>query len=393
MMINNGLVIGIDGLSGAGKSTLAKILKNKHKNIIHVEMSNLYVLYAQWYAFLKEQNYTRQEILDFFDTYLKVNYRIVRREVIFSVNFGLPVINDSIFNIKNLLKELLTKDEFKKLVYKQIRKVIKEISIDYAVVLTGRELQKVYPNMDYFFMLTLDEEIRIMRLMKRENISEEEAKIRNVERKIYNFSKDTILVNSGRLSPRKISNLVENVVLTSKKKDRIIKVNFLGTTSSGKTTICQYAAKMYKEPYSTEFLRDYGEKHHLTVEDAVNIPLETWCDVLDEQLAFEKNSEKLAKKYFFADSGAITAALDWNLIEYPRMKELVNQQLTDAEVIFVCDNNIDFVQDELRGDSKKSQKLNDKIIEYLTSNNVPYIILTGTVEERFKTIQQILSKF
>ena len=391
-MIEKGMVIGIDGLSATGKSTAAYKIIKKYSNVIHLEMSDLYKLLGEWYFLLQKQKFTNQEILDFIDKYIKVEYKVVKQEVVFNLNLPRPVHTESAFFIKNQTKKIMQNQDVRNKTYKVIKRIIDELKKDNAIILTGRELYKVYPKLDYHFCLKLDDEERIKRLMNREGITEQETKSRNLEKKIYDFSDDVITINSERMSPKEILKLIENVITTCNKNDKIIKVHFMGTTSSGKTTMCRYCAEKYNEPYSVELIRKYVEEKGITASELSTITYETFYELAEQQLLSEKKREKLSKKYFFADSGAIAMALDCNFMDRPDMIELVDRQLKEAEVIFLCDNNIDFVDDGIRRGANSSQILHDKMLNYLNQKNIPYIILSGSIEERFKTIQQVLKK-
>lgn len=393
-MIEKGIVIGLDGLTASGKSTVADKLTKKYKEIIHIEMSELYKEVGKWWILLKNQGFTKNEIIDFVTTYLKPEYRVVKRNVVFDFNLPTPELTMSSFYIKNELYKIIQVNEIQKKLYKVLRKTIDELKENYTIVLTGRALQEVYPDMDYHFCLKADENIRIARIMERDGVSAEEAKERRVEEKLYNFSQNVISINSERLDPKQIVNMIENVIISTHQHDKIIKVHFLGTTSTGKSTMCRYCAEKYHEPYSTEYIRDYMEEHEMGAADLNDMSYELWYKIAKTQLQKEKKAEKLSNKFFFADSGAIAIGLDWHFMDRPEMAELVDKQLHEAEVIFVCDNNIEFEDDGMRpGSPARSQRLQVNILKLLDEKKVPYIMLSGSIEERFKTVQQILKKY
>lgn len=393
-MIEKGLVIALDGLTASGKSSVAEKLKRKYKDIVHVEMSELYKEVGKWWILLKEQGFSKSDILDFVSKYIKFTYKIEKQEVKYISNLPTPVLTMSSFYIKNQLYKIIQNDEVQKKLYKVLRKIINELKENYTVVLTGRMLSEVYPDLDYHFCLKADEETRIARIMERDGVSEEEARTRRIEEKIYHFDSNVISINSERLSTKEMIRLIENVIVTKNRTDKIIKVHFLGTTSTGKSTMCRYCAQKYHEPYSTEYIRDYMEEHGMGAEDLNDMSYELWYKIAKTQLQKEKRAEKLSNKFFFADSGAIAIGLDWHFMDRPEMAELVDKQLNEAEVIFVCDNNIEFEDDGMRpGSPARSKKLQVNMIKLLNEKNVPYIMLSGSIEERFKTVQQVLNKF
>ena len=393
-MINKGLVIGLDGLTAAGKSTVANKIIKKYKNVLHIEMSELYKDVGSWFILLKSQNFSNKEIVDFIKNYVRPEYKIVKQRVEFNLNLPVPNLTMSSFYIKNELYKIIQIDEIQNKLYTVLRDIIDELKADNAIILTGRMLSEVYPNLDYHFCLKADEDVRIARIMERDGVSEADARARRIEEKIYKFDSNVISVNSERLSPKDILQLIENVIITSTKRDKIIKVHFLGTTSTGKSTMCRYCAEKYKEPYSTEYIRDYMEEHGMGAEDLNDMSYELWYRIAKTQLALEKKREQLSNKFFFADSGAIAIGLDWHFMDKPDMAKLVDKQLNEAEVIFVCDNNLEFEDDGMRpGSPARSKRLQVNMLKLLDEKKIPYIMLSGTIEERFKTVQQILNTF
>ena len=393
-MINKGLVIGLDGLTAAGKSTVANKIIKKYKTVLHIEMSELYKDVGSWFILLKSQNFSNKEIVDFIKNYVRPEYKIVKQRVEFNLNLPVPNLTMSSFYIKNELYKIIQIDEIQNKLYTVLRDIIDELKADNAIILTGRMLSEVYPNLDYHFCLKADEDVRIARIMERDGVSEADARARRIEEKIYKFDSNVISVNSERLSPKDILQLIENVIITSTKRDKIIKVHFLGTTSTGKSTMCRYCAEKYKEPYSTEYIRDYMEEHGMGAEDLNDMSYELWYRIAKTQLALEKKREQLSNKFFFADSGAIAIGLDWHFMDKPDMAKLVDKQLNEAEVIFVCDNNLEFEDDGMRpGSPARSKRLQVNMLKLLDEKKIPYIMLSGTIEERFKTVQQILNTF
>lgn len=393
-MINKGIVIGIDGLTATGKSTVAKKLIKKHNNIIHLEMSQLFKKVGEWYVLLKNQNYSKNDINYFIKRYIKFSYQVINKEVIFSINLPKPILTMSNFYIKNEIYNLSQEDEIRKYLYKSIRKCINELKENNAVILTGRRLNQVYSELDYHFCLKASQETIAARLIERENISNDEAKLRKIEEKIYQISSDVITVDTERMSRQRVVQLIENILNSSKKRSKIIKVHFIGAPSTGKSTICRYCANKYKEPYTTEYVRDYMIETGMNNKDLAVQGFDFWSKILKRQLILEKKKEKLAKRFLFADSGPLTIGIGKGWMDNPEMLDLIDKQLKEAEIIFLCDNNFGFVNDGMRpGSFTHSDDVEKKTISFLNEKKIPYIVITGTIEERFKTIQQVLKKY
>ncbi|MBE6138464.1 MAG: hypothetical protein E7173_01810 [Firmicutes bacterium] len=103
---------------------------------------------------------------------------------------------------------------------------------------------------------------------------------------------------------------------------------------------------------------------------------------------------KIAKRYTFADSGAITYAIFFKHLDSPEMAELVDKQLEEAEVIFVCDNEFEFVIDGIReSDPEVYKNLQKDLIAFFKRRNIPFVMLSGSIEKSFRTVEEILKKY
>lgn len=119
-----------------------------------------------------------------------------------------------------------------------------------------------------------------------------------------------------------------------------------------------------------------------------------WKMILKKQLSIEKKQEKVAHRFLFADSGPLTIGIGKGYMEKPEMIKLIDKQIEEADVIFFCDNEFGFVDDGMRpGNFEHSNDVEIKTKKYLNEHNIPYITLSGTVLERFKSVQQVLKKY
>ena len=172
----------------------------------------------------------------------------------------------------------------------------------------------------------------------------------------------------------------------------IIKIQFLGTQSTGKTTISKYCSKLFNDPYISEKLREYMEENKLEYFDILSWTSDKWYNMICSQILYEQQMKDKSTNYIFVDSAAILYAFDFDLLKIPKIENLVNDQLYSANLIFICDNDIPYIEDGLRPSKSKTIKTQQKIIDYLNKKQLPYIILSGDVNERIKTIEQIIKK-
>lgn len=170
----------------------------------------------------------------------------------------------------------------------------------------------------------------------------------------------------------------------------IIKVNFSGASSTGKSTITQYCADIFGEPYSLEAMPAYLVENNMRIEDIKN---ETFliCSDLHQKDIIAK--EKDAKKYLFIDSGPLIFYLGNRYSfgrEFPKLKEMALEFYKEQDCVFVCDYNIPFDTVQMRGDEGTKDILHNDIINFLKSHDIEYTMLYGSVEERANRVCEVL---
>lgn len=167
----------------------------------------------------------------------------------------------------------------------------------------------------------------------------------------------------------------------------IQKVVFVGTESTGKSTLaCKLAAEL-DTVWVHEFGRELWESQDLSGSFADHLKM------AQRQHAREQAMCRHAREYLFCDTNAWTTLM-WSLNTYgyadSRLKELVGR--TVNEYIWVlCDNDFGWVQDgtrELEGD--KSGDFQKFQIAFLSAMQIPYATVSGTTEERISQVKRLL---
>ncbi len=185
----NNIVIGIEGYVGAGKSAICKELLNHIPNSIILEGGNLYR--AIVYSLLKsgidlselKKNMLQTDIKAIMDN-LKIQIVIENRQTAIYVDDkkieeeDLQSANSSI-----AVSEIGTIANNQRL-YTFGRNLINNFSQKYNIIVSGRALMEIYPNLDYHFMITasLDERIRRKSIQYKNKINLEELKL-NIQKR------------------------------------------------------------------------------------------------------------------------------------------------------------------------------------------------------------------
>ena len=124
--------------------------------------------------------------------------------------------------------------------------------------------------------------------------------------------------------------------------NRIIRVNFTGTCSTGKSTICDRLAHEYGENSRLEIYRDYLNR---TNELEFPTPVQNVLKITKEQEMLEDKLIESCKRFLFCDSGAV---LYYNICEIwygnapVELKTMALNAKNRYDYIFVCNDNLPF---------------------------------------------------
>jgi NadR type nicotinamide-nucleotide adenylyltransferase len=165
-------------------------------------------------------------------------------------------------------------------------------------------------------------------------------------------------------------------------RDFIPRIAFLGGESSGKTTLARELALFTGMNWVPEYGRQlYDErKGKLNYED-MELIARTQID--DER----KHS---IGKYLICDTTPLTT-LFYSEQLFGRASAALHR-MADREYhkIYLCDPNIDFEQDGTRKDSTFRMIGHNWYVNRLTTDNIPYKIVSGTLDERINFVMKDL---
>ena len=183
----NNIVIGIEGLVGSGKTSMCRELLNEIPNSIVFHGGNLYrgIIYAVMNSNkelgsnmqnLKQmmQDVDIKKIMDM----LKVEFKVENRETVVYVND--KKIEEEKLQSKQASMAVSvaggSADNTK--LFSFCKNIINEFKEKYNVILSGRALMSIYPELDYHFFITasLDERIRRKASQYDENANLEELR-------------------------------------------------------------------------------------------------------------------------------------------------------------------------------------------------------------------------
>lgn len=179
------IVIGIEGLVGSGKTSICRELLNYIPNSIILHGGNLYrgIVYALMsnsskidLAHLKS-NIQNADIKNIMDK-LKINIEIENKESIVYVD-GIKMDEDALQSEENSIAVSIAGANAQNEKFYQFgHKLIDKYKETANIIVSGRDLMKIYPELDYHFFITASLEERIKRKMIQygENSDYEEVK-------------------------------------------------------------------------------------------------------------------------------------------------------------------------------------------------------------------------
>lgn len=179
------ITIGIEGLVGAGKTSICRVMLDKIPNSIILHGGNLYrgIVYALMNSGIDMSKIVNDsdkpiDIKQMMDM-LKVELKIENRESVVYVD-GKEINEDNLqSDATSLAVSKIAKDADNSKFYAFGKKLIDVYKKQYNLIISGRDLMKIYPDLDYHFFVTADIETRVDRKMHQytnEKITREELK-------------------------------------------------------------------------------------------------------------------------------------------------------------------------------------------------------------------------
>ena len=177
-------VIGIEGYVGAGKTAICRELLNLIPNSIILEGGNLYraIVYALMTSGINledlKKNMQHVDIKSVMEK-LKIEIKIENRDTIILID-GKEIEEEKIQSEKSSMAvSEISKVADNKNFYVFGKKIIDQFKEKYNVIVSGRDLMKIYPELDYHIFVTASLDERVKRKCIQYNGKCDEDEIRN----------------------------------------------------------------------------------------------------------------------------------------------------------------------------------------------------------------------
>ena len=162
------IVIGIEGLVGSGKTSICRKLLAKNENAILLNGGNLYraivyTLMQQEANLLKLKKLTKDiDIKQYMDD-LKVEIRIENSESQIYIDGKLADEKELQSKASSLAVSIVGGIADNTKLFEFARNLIDELKKEHDVIVSGRSIMKIYPNIDFHLFITASLEERVKR--------------------------------------------------------------------------------------------------------------------------------------------------------------------------------------------------------------------------------------
>ena len=156
----NNIVIGGEGLVGSGKTSLCRELLKMIPNSIILHGGNLYrgIVFALMNSGMNPTQMKESHNIDIRKVMemLKVSIKIVNNESVVFVD-GVEINEEKLQSDKTSMSvSRIAKEADNTKLYSFAKTLIDNYKKQYNVIASGRDLMKIYPELDYHFLITSD---------------------------------------------------------------------------------------------------------------------------------------------------------------------------------------------------------------------------------------------
>ena len=167
-MENKNIVIGIEGLVGAGKTSICRKLLEENKNAILLNGGNLYraivyTLIQQEPNLLKLRKLTKKVDIKKYMDANNVEIKIENRESVIYINGKLANEEELQSKASSLAVSIVGGIADNTKLFEYARNLINELKVKNDIILSGRAIMKIYPEVDYHLFITASLKERVKR--------------------------------------------------------------------------------------------------------------------------------------------------------------------------------------------------------------------------------------
>ncbi len=170
-------------------------------------------------------------------------------------------------------------------------------------------------------------------------------------------------------------------------KHFVQKIVFMGAESTGKSTLTERLALEFQ----TNFVAEYGRE--VWMQKNGMLALEDYVYIAKHHQQLEDAALPESNRFLFVDTNAITTMFWCYAYEgagLPELTDLARVAEFRYDHVFVCNDDIPFVQDGWRDDAVWRSRQQSIILYDLTVRGVPFTLVSGSLEERVTQVKALL---
>lgn len=175
-------------------------------------------------------------------------------------------------------------------------------------------------------------------------------------------------------------------------RDHIAQIVFMGAPSTGKSTLARTLAERFRTQWVPEFGREYWEQHQVDR----RLSLEQLLEIGEGHREREDVLLMEARQVLFVDTEAMTTrhfSMYYHECCHPKLDELANESAQRYDLFFLCDTDIPYEDTWDRSGRVFREVFQKRIEADLLARKIPYIRLTGSLENRIAAVQNVISRW
>lgn len=164
-----------------------------------------------------------------------------------------------------------------------------------------------------------------------------------------------------------------------------------GPESTGKTTLAKQLAEHFKTVWTPEFAREYLQQKWNSSQEICQP--EDLIQIAIGQVRLENDSLLTANKYLFCDTNLMVTKV-FSEMYYNFCDPVLDKAAAehDYDLFFLTDVDVPWEKDDLRDKPSDREKTINVFKNTLIEHKKPFIVISGTKEERFRKALEILSE-
>lgn len=208
--------------------------------------------------------------------------------------------------------------------------------------------------------------------------------------KIIYFDRSIIDISSTKIrsNPYKYYEYLPKIV----QKYYVKKICFIGTESTGKSTLVRNLAKVY----NTEYVEEKGRNVCDEAGGINNMQKKDYYDILFRHKEEERKKLLNANKVLLIDTDSLITQYYFNFEfkskDFEKITESISK-INNYDLYLFLEPDVKWVQDGTRdtGDKVIRNKNNEILKKLLNKNNIKYVSIKGTYQERYKKAIKLIN--